>query len=316
MRNVGVVAKNRIIVTFGYYILFIAGDVLVRPPMEARSAVLEQMDNGLISEWNGGVLEGTPPQDDAFSPDVFPLSLGASPGEGISKRGPGDPRSASSIVLDLDPDISTQRRRRSAGLARFGAGGKAMPPPRALTASFSREQRKMRVLATQIGLRFSRAEGVAKAGLDQNSFVTLFTAMIHRESNFNEKAVSPAGARGLGQLMPETARAMGVCDVFSGRDNLEGAARYLTLMLAQFASPSLALAAYNAGPGAVQRYRGIPPYPETRQYVADIIHALSIQQQTAAQAPLNTAALMDIGDRDFEPFQPDDATRCTRITRQ
>lgn len=134
----------------------------------------------------------------------------------------------------------------------------------------------MRMLARDVALDFAHMSGVEKAGLNTGEFVGLFTSMIHRESNYNARAVSPAGAGGLGQLMPATARAMGVCDVFSARENLEGAARYLTIMLDRFASPSLALAAYNAGPGAVEKYGGIPPYRETTQYVADIVHAVSL----------------------------------------
>jgi hypothetical protein len=74
--------------------------------------------------------------------------------------------------------------------------------------------------------------------------------------------------------MPATARELGVCDAFSARQNLDGAARYLTSMLDRFGSPELALAAYNAGPNAVEKYGGVPPYRETNQYVADILNAM------------------------------------------
>ncbi|SDO11394.1 Transglycosylase SLT domain-containing protein [Ensifer sp. YR511] len=130
----------------------------------------------------------------------------------------------------------------------------------------------MRELTAEVGLRFAGAPGVRKAKLDTPTFTKLFTTLVHRESNFKPRAVSPAGARGLGQLMPLTARDLGVKDSFSPDENLVGAATYLTEMLDRFESPELALAAYNAGPAAVEKYRGIPPYRETRQYVADIFH--------------------------------------------
>lgn len=303
MRSVGGLCKKKFIITFGYCVLVSFSDMLVGLPKEARSAVFEQMDNGLISEWNDGVPEGTPSLDHGLAWDGRAVGFATSP---VAMRSDLDGLDTTgSVLLNLDPYAV----RRASGLLAFGTDGKSMPQPRALSATFSHEQRKMRILAAQVGLKFSRTASVAKAGLDQKSFVRLFTTMIHRESNFNVKAVSPAGASGLGQLMPGTARAMGVCDVFSGRDNLEGAARYLTQMLDEFASATLALAAYNAGPGAVQKYQGMPPYKETRQYVADIIHALATQPETDLTLS-NSAELTDISDRDFELFVTAGATHC------
>jgi soluble lytic murein transglycosylase-like protein len=101
--------------------------------------------------------------------------------------------------------------------------------------------------------------------------VPLFTALVWQESGFRPKARSSAGARGLTQLMPATARGLGVRKIYDPAQNLAGGARYLRAQLVRFRSRRLALAAYNAGPGAVTRYHGVPPYAETRNYVARIL---------------------------------------------
>ena len=97
----------------------------------------------------------------------------------------------------------------------------------------------------------------------------LFLRLVQQESGWNIGAVSPKGATGLAQLMPETARNLGV-DINDPAENLEGGARYLARMYARFGSWKLALAAYNAGPEAVERSGGIPPYKETIGYVVAI----------------------------------------------
>ncbi|MBY5775223.1 transglycosylase SLT domain-containing protein [Rhizobium leguminosarum] len=147
-----------------------------------------------------------------------------------------------------------------------------LPRPNPMSYRLSKQQKYMREKAADVALRFAKAPGVRKAKLDTPVFITLFTTLVHRESNFEARAVSPVGARGLGQLMPKTARSLGVRDSFAPEQNLTGSATYLTEMLDQFGSTELALAAYNAGPGAVKKYRGVPPYRETRQYIADILH--------------------------------------------
>lgn len=116
-------------------------------------------------------------------------------------------------------------------------------------------------------------EMLARAGSEHNLDVDLLASLVKAESNGNARAISSAGARGLMQLMPSTAAELGVSDSFKPDQNVRGGSAYLDALLTRYHDKlALALAAYNAGPAAVEKYHGIPPYHETRAYIARVIH--------------------------------------------
>ena len=120
----------------------------------------------------------------------------------------------------------------------------------------------------------------------------LIHAVVRAESGFDSEAVSAAGAGGLMQLMPETARALGVEDVFHPASNLEGGATYLRRMLDRFEGDlTLALAAYNAGPTAVEEHGGIPPFAETQRYLGRVMRFRQEYIEQAYRRPETVAVL-------------------------
>jgi len=172
------------------------------------------------------------------------------------------------------------------------------------------ERVRERILSIYRRYKSEIDEAAANTGLPPE----LIATVIYHESGGNPRAVSRAGARGLMQLMPRTARGLGVSDVFDPRQNILGGARYLRGQLDRFGGNlALALAAYNAGPANVQKYKNdIPPFRETRNYVRSIgaalqlgfpevfaryaFHAPSLPQQTrSAQQPSKSASWFSQG---------------------
>ncbi len=169
--------------------------------------------------------------------------------------------------MDVAPDAVVRSEVMSA--AELASASQSKPLADLLRAAKTSQQvgsRGSLLSAAEIG------QLAAAAGTLRNIDRDLLLSVIHAESGGRALAISRTGARGLMQLMPGTAAAMGVADALRPRDNVEGGTAYLDQMLRRYHDNlALALAAYNAGPGAVDRWHGVPPYRETRAYVARVI---------------------------------------------
>ena len=153
-----------------------------------------------------------------------------------------------------------------------------------------------KVAVTQASIDAMVREAANKHQLDPD-FVA---SVIKAESNFNPHAISPKGARGLMQLMPQTASTLGVTDIFDPRSNVEAGTAHLSALLDQYHNdPIKALAAYNAGAHRVQQYHGVPPYRETRAYVSRIVRDFNAKKQAEMKA--NPAATRTASQRTKTP---------------
>ena len=186
------------------------------------------------------------------------------------------------LVLNKDNGSFTARKQASSLTRNFGPGGVPLgieenseverrasapsvkiPGPRIPRA-------EVQAAIEEVALRYASHPGLRNADLSITEWMRFFSANIEIESGYNQSAVSHVGAIGLGQLMPGTAAMLGV-DPTDMKQNLYGSARYLLMLLDRFGSKELALAGYNAGPEAVSKYEGIPPYPETQGHVQKVM---------------------------------------------
>ena len=187
------------------------------------------------------------------------LAAGHAPAQGL-KPGSGGGKSRDAIFAQQKRLLDTRLSKQYAASVRLTPKGKK-------SATTSTSGLIPRYAGRYRGEWLAAARAAAaRHGLPED----LFLRLVQQESGFNPDAVSPKGARGLAQLMPGTAHLLGV-DINDPMQNLDGGARYLARMKARFGTWDLALAAYNAGPGAVERHDGIPPYAETQNYVKVIL---------------------------------------------
>lgn len=130
-------------------------------------------------------------------------------------------------------------------------------------------------------------DAIAEAAETHDVHPALIAAVIRAESNFNPKAVSGAGAKGLMQINPPTQRYLRLKNVFDPRQNIQAGSRYLRELLDKFGGDlPMAVAAYNAGPGAVSKHDGIPPYRETKAYVKKVLAYYALYRRALASAAL------------------------------
>lgn len=165
------------------------------------------------------------------------------------------------LIVPARPELEENARERERKATKVSYSTKGVAAPAEVLPS-------IRLIAA----RYQEDPALAVVDMSPVEWAAFFQAMIKVESNYTQGAVSHAGALGLAQLMPGTADYLGV-DPADPIENLDGGARYLLEQMAEFGSLELALAAYNAGPEAVRKYDGIPPYDETQSHIVKVMAA-------------------------------------------
>ena len=209
-------------------------------------------------------------------------------------------------VLHNGFSIQHARRQQLEGVTRlFLSGSGYVDVPTSEIAAFEREQvPRPPPLAGQLA---DVNALVDRASQQHNIDADLIHSLIRAESGYNPRAVSPKGAQGLMQLMPQTASELGVNDSFAPADNIDGGTRYLRQLLALYNNDmKKALAAYNAGPKRVSQYSGVPPYRETRKYVSRVITDFNRKKlaQRAKQPQLKAAKQGAVTSQSTAPSAP------------
>jgi len=204
-------------------------------------------------------------------------------GGGLSGAGPDSPQRVTSVVR---PDMRTGKLVRSVVVSPKPVTevrvAEAVVQPREVGAGAPAPE----PLAPPSGIN----EAVRRIAAEHALPEQLIHSVIKVESNYNARAISNKGAQGLMQLIPATARRFGVGDAFNPVENIQGGARYLRYLLDLYSGDyPLALAAYNAGEGAVARYGGVPPFAETQNYVILVRRQLELAQKAAAAKTVGAA---------------------------
>jgi len=180
-----------------------------------------------------------------------------------------------------------RRRMRTAVLAGLMSSAPLARPVVALLPPPTKAKPSVEVSAEYVAIPANEAydDIIQEAAAEYDMDANLIHAVMQAESAFHPYAVSRAGAEGLMQLMPELSDEIGVDDAFDPRENIRGGARYLKRLLDHHnGNIDLALASYNAGPGNVERYGGVPPFRETRNYVKTIKQILKARKKRSADA--------------------------------